>query len=249
MPPTAAQADPREDPVAGRSALSGATARLLTTARQMDRGLLTGPSLCPGWSRGHVLGHLARNADALSNLCAWAATGTPRPMYSSAEQRRSQIEASAGRSPGELMADLVQSADRLAAALDGLPEEAWPRRVRLGPAGEGAEIPAARIGWQRLKEVEIHHVDLDHGYSPSDWPAGFVDRALAQTLRMFRRRGDTPSLVAHVVGSEPEPLGTPGGPTVSGSPAAMLAWLTGRSGGAGLTIDPPGPLPVLPAWA
>jgi maleylpyruvate isomerase len=247
--PTAAPADPREDPVAGRSALSGATERLLTTARQLDGDLLAGPSLCPGWSRGHVLGHLARNADALSHLCAWAATGTPRPMYAGAEQRRSEIEASAGRSLDELLEDLEGSADRLATALDGLPEEAWSRRVRLGPAGEGAEIPGSRIGWQRLKEVEIHHVDLDHGYSPSDWPPGFVDRALAQTLRMFRRRADTPSLVAHVAGSGPEPLGTPGGPTVSGTPAAMLAWLTGRSGGADLTVDPPGSLPVLPAWA
>jgi maleylpyruvate isomerase len=249
VPPTAAPADPREDPVAGRSALSGATGRLLTTARRLDADLLAGPSLCPGWSRGHVLGHLARNADALSHLCAWAATGTPHPMYPSAEHRRSEIEASAGRSPDELVEDLVRSADRLASALDSLPEEAWSRRVRLGPAGAGAEIPASRIGWQRLKEVEIHHVDLDHGYSPSDWPTGFVDRALSQTLRMFRRRGDTPSLVAHVVGSESEPLGTPGGPTVSGPPAAMLAWLTGRSGGDDLAVDPPGSPPVLPAWA
>jgi len=249
VPPTPSPADPREDPVAGRSALSGATERLLTTARQLDADLLTGPSLCPGWSRGHVLGHLARNADALSHLCAWATTGTPRPMYPTAEHRRSEIEASAARSPDELVEDLVRSADRLATALDSLPEEAWSRRVRLGPAGAGAEIPASRIGWQRLKEVEIHHVDLDHGYSPSDWPTGFVDRALAQTLRMFRRRPEAPSLVAHVVGSEPEPLGRPGGPTVSGTPAAMLAWLTGRSGGDNLTVDPPGSLPELPAWA
>jgi maleylpyruvate isomerase len=170
-------------------------------------------------------------------------------MYPSPEHRRSEIEASAGQSPDELVDDLARSAGRFATELDNVPEDAWSRRVRLGPAGEGAEIPASRIGWQRLKEVEIHHVDLDHGYSPADWPTGFVDRALAQTLRMFRRRGDTPSLVAHVVGSEPEPLGAPGGPAVSGSPAAMLAWLTGRSGGDNLTIDPPGPLPVMPAWA
>jgi len=249
VPPTAAPADPRGDPVAGRSALSGATGRLLATARQLDAGLLAGPSLCPGWSRGHVLGHLARNADALSRLCAWAATGTPSPMYTSAEHRRSEIEASAGQSPDELLEDLVRSAEGFATALDNVPEDAWSRRVRLGPSGGGAEIPASRIGWQRLKEIEIHHVDLDHGYSPVDWPTGFVDRALAQTLRMFRRRGDTPSLVAQVAGSEPEPLGAPGGPTVSGTPAAVLAWLTGRSGGGDLTIDPPGPLPVLPAWA
>ena len=34
---------------------------------------LTRPSLLPAWSRAHVVGHLARNADALRNLLASAA--------------------------------------------------------------------------------------------------------------------------------------------------------------------------------
>ena len=45
------------------------------------------PSLLPGWTRGHVVTHLARNADALRNLLTWARTGIPTPMYPSRQAR------------------------------------------------------------------------------------------------------------------------------------------------------------------
>jgi hypothetical protein len=35
---------------------------------------------------------------------------------------------------------------------------------------------------------------------------------------------------------------------VSGPPAALLAWLTGRDGGAGLEVAGAGAVPVLPPW-
>ena len=48
---------------------------------------MAGPSLLPGWSRGHVLTHLARNADGAVNLLTWARTGVETPQYVSQEQR------------------------------------------------------------------------------------------------------------------------------------------------------------------
>jgi hypothetical protein len=36
--------------------------------------------------------------------------------------------------------------------------------------------------------------------------------------------------------------------TVSGPPAALLAWLTGRDSGAGLEVAGAATLPVLPPW-
>lgn len=241
--------DPRTDPVGGLDAVWDATARLLTTAHRLDEAALAQPSGCPGWSRAHVLGHLARNADGLTRLCEWARTGVPTPMYDSAQSRASDIETAARQPCASLLENLATSSERFASAFGGLSADVWQRRVRMGPAGGGAEIPASRIGWQRLKEVEIHHLDLSFGYSPSDWPEGFVDRALAQTLRMFRRREDVPSVRVAVTGSEPHQLGPAGGPTVSGPPAALLAWLTGRSRGEDLTVDRPEPPPPLPAWA
>ena len=40
------------------------------------------PSRLPGWSRGHVVTHLARNADALNRFAVGVITGEPAPeMY------------------------------------------------------------------------------------------------------------------------------------------------------------------------
>ncbi|MYW05496.1 maleylpyruvate isomerase N-terminal domain-containing protein, partial [Streptomyces sp. SID3343] len=46
-----------------------------------------GPSALPGWSRAQLVAHVARNADALANLAAWARTGVETPMYADARER------------------------------------------------------------------------------------------------------------------------------------------------------------------
>jgi maleylpyruvate isomerase len=65
--------------------LAAATGRLLATATALGDAQAREPSLLPGWTRGHVLSHIARNADGMVNLLNWARTGTETPMYASAE--------------------------------------------------------------------------------------------------------------------------------------------------------------------
>jgi len=48
------------------------TARLLAVVDELGDEDLRGPSTLPGWSRAHVIGHLARNAEALVRLATWA---------------------------------------------------------------------------------------------------------------------------------------------------------------------------------
>ena len=84
------------------------------------------PSLLPDWTRGHVLTHLARNADALRNLVHWARTGEKTRMYPSREARSADIEAGSGRSADELRADTL--ADERA---PGAPAFPVPRPVPL----------------------------------------------------------------------------------------------------------------------
>ena len=60
------------------------------------------PSRLPGWTRRHLVAHLAANADALGNLVRWAATGVETPMYSSPEQRAHDIESGAQRDAATL---------------------------------------------------------------------------------------------------------------------------------------------------
>ncbi len=44
------------------------------------------------------------------------------------------------------------------------------------------------MAWVRLREVEIHHADLDVGYTAADWPVAFVTRALAEAVRELPAR-------------------------------------------------------------
>ena len=72
--------------------LDTATQRLIDEARMMASSDLRAPSLLPGWSRAHVLSHLARGADAMRNLLTGARAGQDRPAYASPQARNADIE-------------------------------------------------------------------------------------------------------------------------------------------------------------
>lgn len=242
--PTAELIDNEPERVVGP--VSAATEALVATAETLDDAALRSPSLCPGWTRGHVLAHVARNADALANLLNWANTGVETPMYPSGDARNAEIEAGAVRSAAELVDDLKVSAAGFAKSVSAMPEPGWERLVRTGPAGAGPAIPARRIMWLRLREVEMHHVDLNAGFEPSAWPETFAERALRESLKACGRRDDIPPFTAVADGIH-EHVGGPDGATITGTPAAVFAWLSGRSSGSDLRID--GELPELPAGA
>jgi hypothetical protein len=44
------------------------------------------------------------------------------------------------------------------------------------------------LTWVRLREVEVHHADLDLGYEVSDWPVRFVSGALGEIFGTFADR-------------------------------------------------------------
>ncbi len=232
------------DPLVLIGEVERATTRLLATARGLDGAALAAPSLLPGWSRGHVLAHLARNADAGTNLLTWARTGVETPAYSSTEQRSADIEAGAGRPISEHLADLESAAARLAGAVAEMAPEAWAASVRWPNGRTG---PAATVVWNRLRELEMQHVDLDAGYAPADWSDTFSLRLLhelcagmaAPVLRM--RVTDLGRDLA---------IGAPAAeaPCVSGPARALAGWLTGRGTGESLSMTPSGPLPAVPAW-
>ncbi len=120
-----------------------ATARLLETAAGLSDEQVREPSLLPGWSRGHVLTHLARNADSLRNLLIWARTGVETPQYASRAARDEAIAAGSGRSASELLADLQASAQQLAAEAARLSPANWTAEVRgLGGAAHPGLVHA-----------------------------------------------------------------------------------------------------------
>ncbi|WP_225848466.1 maleylpyruvate isomerase family mycothiol-dependent enzyme [Streptomyces sp. HPF1205] len=236
----------RPDPERDAAAVREATARLAEAAAALSAEDLAEPSRLPGWTRGHVLAHVARNADALTNLLTWARTGEETPMYASAEARDADIEAGAGRPPAEQLADLRASADRFAAAWDALPPSAWAAQVTMR---SGRVVAAAEIPWKRLVEVSLHHVDLDAGLDCADLPGDFAARELAYLLDGLTGHEGVAAVELHDTGSgrtwtigaatEPEV-------TVAGSCHDLLAWVSGRGSGKGLTVTPDAAPPVLP---
>ena len=232
-------------------AIDAATARLLRSVEAMADDTLAGPSLLPGWTRGHVLAHVARNADGLVNLLTWARTGVETPQYPSQEVRDADIEAGAGRPRAEHLDDLRASAARFRAAAQTLPEDRREFRVRVRG---GRTLPARDLVWARLREVEIHHVDLDAGYAPADWPRGFVQRLLPEVAADVTEGGGAGFAVRPTDLGDPHPPAGPAdaevaeGPVVAGPAADLVAWLTGRCAGAALVVRPEGPLPQIGAW-
>jgi maleylpyruvate isomerase len=214
--------------------------RLFATAlgRLTDEEL-DGPSLLPGWDRRHVLAHVARNADALLNLLAWARTGVETPMYPSREAREAGIAETAALDPPRLRTELVAATARLADAVRGLPEPAWSAEVRTM---QGRTVPAGDVPWMRCLEVSVHAVDLDAGIGFADVDEEVQVAICDEVFRAWERRDEVPDVVVFAGDRE---WGS-GAVAVSGSLPAVTGWLTGRSRGEELAAD--GDLPELPRW-
>ena len=226
--------------------LAEATDRLLGTVDRMRDAEVRAPSLVPGWTRGHVLTHLARNADGLCVLVENAKTGGDAPMYRRGVGSRDEaIEAGSGRGLGDLRLDLTDSAERLLESFADFTDEAAGRVVRLGSGvpAYGSDIPLLRI-----REVEIHHVDLGLAYGPDDWSEDFARRALDQIAPTFLADRHCPVERLAEAGGPTWRVGR-SGPTLTGTAQQLLAWLVGRSDGGDLTSDPPAAVPRAPRWS
>ncbi|KUN25741.1 mycothiol maleylpyruvate isomerase [Streptomyces corchorusii] len=213
-----------------------ATDRLLNAVTAMDNASLAEPSRLPGWSRGHVLAHLARNADALVNVLQG------RPMYASAEARDADIERDAPRPLEVQITDVRESAARFQAA--GEAPADWTRTVELR---NGVTDSASRVPFRRWGEVELHHVDLGTGYELEDLPAEFLERETGFLTERFCGHPDVPATRvtdgtrAWTTGRAADEPGI----TVTGRPADLVGWLAGRRDGAALEVRG-GTLPKLP---
>lgn len=203
------------------------------------------PSALPGWTRGHLITHLARNADALVNLLDWARTGIPTPMYSSPDQRNSDIDAGAGRGLAEQAADLRESARRFADAAAALPGESWSARVKTA---QGRDIPAAEVPWMRVREVWIHLIDLDAGAGVEVLPEDLSARLVREVAAWMSPKVER-AVELRPEGRDAVLVGTPGAEpaaVVSGPVQRIAGWLTGRADVSGMRCE--GEVPTLPRW-
>lgn len=207
----------------------------------LDDAELDADTLLAGWTRRHVIAHVAHNAAALSRLLDWAATGLETPMYESAEQRGREIDDGARLGGEELRNMFATNSARLDEKWRRLEPSAWDAVVRTV---QGRMVPASETVWMRVREVWIHAVDLDNGGRFEDLPAVVLDPLLADIVGMWRtkNRGDGVVLVvdgrdAIAIQEDSRPVHTVGGPL-----AAVVRWASGR-GAVGLDLDPAVPAP------
>ncbi len=163
--------------------IAAATARLVAAVAEMSDEDLRSPSLLAGWTRGHVVAHVARSCDAMRDMLIWASTGEGVPGYPSEEAREAGIAAGVGRSAAELTADLAESAAEFTAAVEETTDAAWDTVIETPT---GVTFPTGEIPTRRLVEVELHHTDLGLGYRHTDWTPEFAAMDLAEPMRSWR---------------------------------------------------------------
>ncbi|MFS8098391.1 maleylpyruvate isomerase family mycothiol-dependent enzyme [Lentzea alba] len=235
---------PRGVPDRHINAVRQATDVLYEVVEELDQAAVRGPSLLPGWTRGHVITHLARNADALVNLLTWARTGVEHQAYASRADRDADIEEGSRRILQVIKADLDSACVRFENACREMPAHSWRSEVT---APKGAAIPASQVPLFRLREVWIHLIDLNAGIGFDDLPTDFVEEFLDDAVEQFEGRVDPFTIeVTLPDGTQRNWVvnGAPSRSSVSGSASAVLGWLTGRTDGGGLRGD----LPELPEW-
>lgn len=222
--------------------LPEATRRLIRTADALPDQAYAEPSGLPDWTRGHVVAHLALNAEALCGALHGIVEGRRVPMYPSQEARDQDVADLATAGPSLLRTRLLGGCTNLADAIDLIPDDGWDTTIDRVPGGR--TFTAGDVPGMRLSEVEIHHADLAAGYDHTSWSAEFT----VQLLDAMGSRGaqDTP-FVAYATDLDRSWRYGSGGPTVSGSGAALGWWLTGRGSGADLTSDS-GVLPQIGTW-
>jgi len=228
------------------NALRDATARLdaaiHNTVNDGGHDAFAAPALLPNWTIGHVVTHLARNADGLRRVLVGAKVGEQLQPYASPQAREDDIESGALRSTETIATDYRQAGSQLLDTIESLPPAGWQATVDLGRGGPTTAdvVLAARLG-----EVELHHHDLgvDGGLALlDDDHAVLLLRAL---LRSFVRTRDVPPMKLRPAGIEPIVI-RDGEQEIAGAAVDLVGWLSGRGDGSSLRTT--GALPELPSW-
>jgi maleylpyruvate isomerase len=173
---------------------------------ELDDATARRPSLLPGWSVGHVLTHIARNADSVVWRLEGAARGELRDQYPGGlTQRKADIEAGAGRAAPALAADVRQTSAAVEQVMAELPAAAWdaPSRTSRGVVESSRDAILSR--W---REVVVHHGDL--GLGPVALPPELVDVWLPRELPRLADRTDPARLLSWIIGR--------------GAPPELAAW-------------------------
>jgi maleylpyruvate isomerase len=181
------------------------------------------PSELPGWTRGHVLAHLAGNSNAMARQLEYAGRGETIELYDGgAEGRNRAIELTAGLGIEQHRAALAGALGRALDAFGGLDPAGWqaPISYRGGVVFDG--------GLALWRELTIHATDLGTGRGPETWSRPFCEH-LVDFLSARVPEGER--FVLQPLGLPPVAIGAAGGRStaVNGMLTDIAAWLAGRT--------------------
>ena len=162
-------------------------------------------ALCelPGWTCGHLLTHLARNADSVVRRLDASAIGTVVSQYEGGvEGRAAGIEVGRSRPFAALVSDVESSGARISVAAASLTDAAWSfETLSVGGQAQTALVVLQR----RAREVVIHHTDLGIGFTPEQWPNVIVDELVDECLPVLDERTTRAALAGWLVDRSPAP--------------------------------------------
>jgi maleylpyruvate isomerase len=221
------------------SRLGRETDMFLATASSLSGDEMAAPSLCEGWSRAHVIAHVASSGRALVNLIDGAVSGGERQFYASHEARSEEIVALAGLPREELLEELRDSARNFAEQAQRLNGEL----AAPGVSVDGKDIPATSIVVLRIAEVVVHHHDLDTAWTIEEADPDSLLNAIEAVVRSLRAKS-APGMTL-VTEERDEWVVGDGALRVESDREGLLQWLA-RADAAHIEVE--GPVPALPSW-
>lgn len=234
LSPTPGSRDPKPPvrPAAPQllSNAEAAAAELRGRAGSLADADVRAPSRLPGWSRGHVLAHVAGVADAMARQLEYAARGETVELYDGgADGRNRAIEEGAVRSADRQRQVLDAALDRALSAFGNLGDEDWdaPIAYRGGVVRDG--------GLALWRELVIHATDLGTGAEADSWSPQFCEHLFdflsARIPAGMRVRLQPFGMAARVLTGQGDGHAAASGSTVSvnGMATDIAAWLAGRT--------------------
>lgn len=206
---------------------------------------VTARSRLPGWTRGHVLAHIAGVGNAVARQVENAvADREPVDYYDGGRAGRdAAIEAAAADTAAEHVERVRATIDRVSAALSGLTPELMDR-----PTGH-RNLPVRDLVITWWREAGVHVTDLDLGVDHTVWDAAFREH-LAEYLTARVPQDLQLELLPTDV-DERWTLGAGDLMTARGAGNDLFAWLAGRKPLAPVVFDRSGvsvPPPELGPW-
>lgn len=197
-----------------------AAAQLTALVTDLDDETARGASVLPGWSRGHVITHIANFSEAMTRQVEEALQGRLVEFYDGGRPARTAaIEAGANRPAAELKSHLAAATTALLTTWDKVGPDDWQRPITHRDSNIAA---AVNTTW---RELTIHTTDLNLGATPASWPPAFC----LHLLNFLRPR--TPEgihLVLQATDGTSWENGSGESRVLTGNLTDLAAWFAGR---------------------